>query len=250
MNLRRLALTSCCFLALAVTACDRISYSLFSKEEAPWTRNVLATEIRLPGTGAPVVARLSRLLSRAETVPGVKEAAIVDDLPGVRAAWRKNQYGIGPEGAPDSGVMASLVQGISPRYFATMEISLIQGRIFSPGDNESGVPVAIVSETYAKKNWPGETPIGRRLRLLSGWGNGPWSTVVGVVQDGLNTEDMPEVYFPYRQYALHGRGLQVYSWFLLVRTAEDSKAVAAPLQQAVGQELWSLAAWLKRRESK
>ena len=194
MNLKPLAIPTCCLLALSIVACEDTLRKLPTKEE-PWGQNVLAAEIRLPGAGPPVVARLSRLLDRARSVPGVETVAVVDNLPGP-AARRRNLHGVWPEGAP--APTASLVQGISPGYFATMATGLILGRPFVDSDSGTSAPVAIVSEAYAKKNWPGEIPLGKRLNIHNA---GPWSTIVGVVHDGPNAEGVPEVYIPYTQYA-------------------------------------------------
>jgi putative ABC transport system permease protein len=240
MNLKPLAAASCCLLALSAMACEE-------RKEEPWKQNVLAAEIRLPRTGQPAVARLSKLLEQAGSTPGVKAVAVVDVLPGRATSRRKSFYAIRREGAPGQASTAVLVQGISPGYFATMEIRLIRGRLFSQGDIETSVPVAIVSESCAKKSWPGEDPLGRRLRIHDAE---PWTTIVGMVQDGPNTEGMPEVYLPYTQYGVHGPyPIQVFSWFLLARAAGDPKTVAPALQQTVGQEFRNLKAWLKSREA-
>ena len=241
MNLKPLAVASRCLLALSIVACEDV---FPTKEEPSWEQNILAAEIRLPGAGQPVVAKLSEFLDRAAAVPRVQAVAVVDNLPGP-AARRRNLHGVRHEGAP--APTPSLVQGISSGYFATMRIGLILGRPFAASDSATSVPVAIVSETYAKKNWPGESPLGKRLNIHNA---GPWSTIVGVVQDGPNAEGLPEVYMPYTQYGMHSQYIQVFNWFLLARAAEDPKAVAPALQQAVGQEFWGLSEWLKRREPK
>lgn len=234
MNLKPLAAASCCLLALSVMACEE-------RKEEPWKQNVLAAEIRLPGTGQPAVARLSKLLEQAGSTPGVKAVAVVDVLPGLATSRRKSSSAIRRESAPDPASTAVLVR-ISPGYFATMEIRPIRGRLFSQGDTETGVPVAIVSESCAKKNWPGEDPLGKRLKIHDAE---PWTTIVGVVQDGPKTEGMPEVYLPYTQYGAHGPyPIQELSWFLLARAAGDPKAVGPALQQTVGQEFRNLEAWL------
>jgi MacB-like periplasmic core domain len=240
MNLKPLAIATCCLLALSAVACEGVLSP--KKEEPSWEQNILAAEIRLPGAGQPVVARLSELLDRARAVPGVQAVAVVDNLPGP-AARRRILHGVRHESAP--APTASLVQGISTGYFVTMGIGLIVGRPFAESDSATSTPVAIVSETYAKKNWPGESPLGKRLNIHAA---GPWSTIVGVVQDGPNTEGLPEVYIPYTQYGMHRQYIQVFNWFLLARVAEDPKAVAPGLQQAVGQEVWGLREWLKSRK--
>src|SRR5260370_33889835 len=85
-------------------------------------------------------------------------------------------------------------------YFSTMGVPLIQGRSFTAADRFESQPVAIVNLAEAKKFWPGESAIGKRVR----WGvNAPWQTIVGIVGDvsqgPLNTTVAPHIYRPYNQ---------------------------------------------------
>lgn len=246
MGLRPLAVASCCLLALTSMACEKVPRELFPKEEVPWSRNILAAEIRLPGVEQAAISQLSEILARAGSVPGVEAVAVVDAIPGITDG-RKFRYATAREGAPPGASIASFVQSISPGYFAVMRISLLRGRPFTEADQESSAPVAIISETYAKQGWPDEDPLGKRLRLPSGWGNGTWVEIVGIVKDGPAAEGVPEVYVPYTQYSLHGRAAQVFSWFLLARPMGDPEAVAAELKRIVRHEFWSLEAWQEKR---
>ncbi len=246
MGLRPLAVASCCLLALTAMACEKALRQLFPKEEVPWSRNILAAEIRRPGTERTTIANLSELLGRAGSVPGVEDVAVVDAIPGITDG-RKLQYATAREGAPPGASTASFVQGISPGYFAVMRISLLRGRPFTEADHESSAPVAIISETYAKQGWPDEDPLGKKLSLPSGEGGGTWLEIVGIVRDGPTAEGVPEVYMPYTQYALRGNAAQVFSWFLLARPMGDPEAVAAELKRIVRHEFWSLEAWQKKR---
>ncbi len=245
MGLRPLAVTSCCLLALSAVACEEVLRGRVTRQEEPW-KNVLAAEIRLPGTEQAVISHLSQLLARVASFPGVEAVAAVDVIPGI-TDWRRNQQSTAREGVPSPAVTAGFVQGISPGYFATMGIGLIRGRPFSEGDRESSTPVAIISATYAKLDWPEEDPVGKRLKLPS-FSGGPWMTIVGIVQDGPAAEGVPEVYVPYAQYALRGRAAQVHSWFVLARFAGEPEAVAAALKQTLGQEFGTLETWQKKRK--
>jgi hypothetical protein len=244
MDLKPLVVAFWCFFALSSAGCDKSLRKTSQTQEEPW-QNVLAAEIRLSGTEGRIEEQLSRLLDQAGAVPSVEEVAISNVLPGA-ALRRKNLYKIQREDSPRPDATASLVQSVSPRYFATLELRLILGRLFSAGDSESSASVAIVSETYAKRVWPNENPLGRRLNLHH---DGPWSTLVGVVRDGPKAEGMPEVYVPYAQHGFQGRATPVF-WYVLARAAGDPKAVGAALQQAVGQEFRSLKEWLESRGPK
>ena len=92
-------------------------------------------------------------------------------------------------------------------YFRTLEIPLRQGRIFGAEDGEGSSPVAVVSSNLAARLWPGETPIGQRIRLTSrdeGAEPDPWATVVGEVADvqkGVGGFQGGDLYFAHEQVA-------------------------------------------------
>ena len=91
---------------------------------------------------------------------------------------------------------------VSENYFQMMGISLRSGRWFDSTDNDTALDVAVLDENFARRNWPGQDPIGRRLRLNPAE-NGPWLTVVGVVSHvGLGTDQQSfrgKIYRPLRQ---------------------------------------------------
>ncbi len=72
-------------------------------------------------------------------------------------------------------------------YFRAMGIALMKGRYFTESDNAQGEPVAIVNHELASRYWPGENPIGKRLRLGASGMKTPWMTVVGEVADAKNS---------------------------------------------------------------
>jgi putative ABC transport system permease protein len=94
---------------------------------------------------------------------------------------------------------------VSGGYFTAMGIPLLSGRTFQDRDVKNAPPVAIVSAALARKFWPGENPIGKRLRFDDD-ATAPWVTVVGLVGDvrqlGLSKEAPPLLFFPYEQFAL------------------------------------------------
>jgi putative ABC transport system permease protein len=94
---------------------------------------------------------------------------------------------------------------VSGGYFPAMGIPLMAGRAFDQRDGETAPPVAIVNSALARKYWPGENAVGKRLRFEDRSGE-PWYTVVGVVGDarqlGLREQPPPLLYVPYEQFAL------------------------------------------------
>jgi putative ABC transport system permease protein len=120
---------------------------------------------------------------------------------------------------------------ISPEYFRTVGAKLLSGREFNDADAASGVPVAIVNQLLAAQFWPGEGPLGKRLRFFNRDAPGPWLTVVGVVsniiQNDANRQRFdPLVYLPYRQDPGGG------AW-VLVRTRVRPESLANAFRSEV-----------------
>jgi hypothetical protein len=237
MDLKPLAVASCCVFALSFTACREAP-----KEEEPWQRNVLVARVQLPDTGPRSMMELSRLLERADAVPGAAAAA-ADILPGVVLYRQRGMLVITNEGGLPLDLKDGVFRVISPEYFKVMNIRLLRGRDFSVVDNAGSPAVAIVGESYAKRAWPSQDPIGKRMMLHS---VGPRATVVGVVQDGPGDQGKLELYIPFTQCASYGQDIQRLPWFMLARTKGDPKAVAPALSRAVGQEFQDLGTWLKK----
>src|SRR4030095_5340116 len=93
---------------------------------------------------------------------------------------------------------------VSPRYFESMNIPLLRGRDFAETDNKQTPNVTVINETFARRHFPGEDPIGHRLRL-QGQFRDPL-LIVGIVGDvrdlALDEPPTPEIYFPFLQNPL------------------------------------------------
>ena len=129
--------------------------------------------------------------------------------------------GVVPEGWEPSEAESSVGVGfnaVSPSYFETLRIPVLEGRGFTNADGEGSEPVAVVSRTLVRRVWPGESPLGRRIQ----WGGSgdEWLTVVGVVEDVHNqllSETVgPFVYRPLAQ--LYGPEVH-----LVVRTGSETE---------------------------
>jgi len=139
-----------------------------------------------------------QLLDRTSNLPGVRSATISSDLP--LHMTEMVSFGVeGQSSVQGKGLKAICQTWVMGNYFRTMGIPLMQGRWFGPEDRADSQQVAVVSAYTAKEFWPGENPIGRRIR----WGGGPWDTIVGVVGDvkegPLDQPLYPHVYRPYLQ---------------------------------------------------
>lgn len=172
-------------------------------------------------------------LERLATLPGVESVGGIHLLPMGDSNWNPGlrvEDRPAPAGAESGSVNWRLV---TPDYFRTMNVPLLKGRAFNHADNERGAAVAIVNETLARKYWPGEDPLGRRIS--TGFeGKDKWATVVGVVgdvkQQGLGAQTEPEMYRPYEQHA------SLPPMTVMVRAAADPAALASSVRSAV----WSV----------
>ncbi|WP_181522851.1 ABC transporter permease, partial [Pseudomonas aeruginosa] len=128
---------------------------------------------------------------------------------------------------------------VSPDYFQTMGIPLLKGRSFTEQDNHSAPPVVIVSQSLARRYFPGENPLGRRLTVherspmtccsAAGPVEGVWREIVGVVGDvrqgNLDEQLAMTFYRPYSQIVEHDMFLMVRA-----RSSSDATRIATTLR--------------------
>ena len=171
------------------------------------TTNVLTIGVNLPSEKYPgAAAQVSfydRLTSRVAAIAGVESVTFSSNLPAGGALMLPYELPGAP--APDEQrrpTLGALI--VSSGYFRTMGAAVLAGREFADADVASGVPVAIVNQQLAATIWPGEAPLGKRLRLFDGATPEAWLTVVGVVSniaqnDRTGRRTDPLIYLPYRQ---------------------------------------------------
>ena len=124
-------------------------------------------------------AFLTSLEDRLRNVPGVSSAALIDSLPFENNGGMSSFYIQGrPQGPGDPGPHGN-IRLLSPGYFATMRIPLLQGRDFTDGDRKTTEQVAIVDEVLARQYWPGQNPVGQHIAFDDA-NKGPWFTIVGL----------------------------------------------------------------------
>ncbi len=125
----------------------------------------------------------SRMVERLRALPGVTAAALATDLPLDLGAMGQP---VVAESGPASGEqgMGSDFNRVSADYFRALRIAVLEGRAFGPGDVAGTEPVAVVSRTLAERVWPGESAVGKRIRMVDQPDR--WRTVVGVVDDVKN----------------------------------------------------------------
>jgi putative ABC transport system permease protein len=198
-------------------------------------RNVLTTRVALPASqyseDAPRIAFYNGLLEEVAAAPGVQSAALVSGVPlsGSAGYWSFAIEGR-PEPAPGTVVDAQPF-AITPGYFQTMRIPVLQGRAFTEQDHAEALRVAIINQEMVRRYWPEGNPIGARITF--GDPEDPdteWMTVVGVVGDvrvtGLTDAPYPQIYTSYPQVALG-------SMVVALRTTRDPLSMAPIVRQAV-----------------
>ena len=180
---------------------------LVGNEQYLHPESLLTMRINLPETkyhdSRQVAEFYDELLARIDRLPGMKAAAVSTAIP--HSGYLPAIAGFTREGAAANGDEdVCISQSVSPDYFRAMDVRLRQGRGFSSHDTAGAPMVAVISESMALRFWPGQDPLGRRLRLAIGDGMvGPWLTIVGVADDVIyNSFDRtprPALYVPQAQ---------------------------------------------------
>ena len=198
------------------------------------SRNVVIGLVALPeqkyADGARQTALFTDLLERAGSLPQVTSAALATDLP-VSSSW---QAGVTVEGVPpvERGREPLLnVVVATPGWFTTMKMRVLAGRGLEVTDRAGLPPVVVISQGVAKRFFAGESPIGRRLKMGRADGQGPWITIVGVVndvrQEGPSVESRGAMYLPLAQNPAG-------TMWLAVRTSGDAAGLVPALRAAIG----------------
>ena len=219
--------------------------ALNSVEPGFEAERLLTFQLFLPSSTYPTpVEQLDfqdRLIAKLSSEPGVTAVAAMSGLPPMRPLNANDTQFEGIIPSQDGPPMnVDFDQWVTTYYLETMNIEVVEGRGFMSSDDASGVPVAMVNETLAKRYYPGESPIGRRLG--HGFGGTPLMEIVGVVADvkqaGLDEPAGTELYFHYPQASVMGGGPS--SMNFVMATAGDPSSLAA----AARRNVWDIDAAL------
>jgi predicted permease len=177
---------------------------------------------------------VSRLLQSTRALPGVNSASAVFGLPldvdrGIYTAMEVESRPVPKSQRPRVGFRI-----VESDYFHTMGIRLLQGRTFTPSDEQGGLPLAIVNETLARQIFNGQNPLGQRIKPNISFGDSdtaPMREIVGVIGDVKSREigdaPVPEVYAPQTPTDFIGE------MTIVVRTASDPAALVPAMRAAV-----------------
>ena len=173
----------------------------------------------------------AEVLRRVQALPGVQSAAVAGNLP---LTYDGDSMPIGIEGRTDPPPDQRpdvILRVVGPGYFSTMGIPLVRGRDFREQDKADSARVVIVSEKTARHFWPGENPIGKRLKPGSTNRNIPWIEIIGVVKDvrqnDFVSEPKMQMYMPYQQLNSFAPNA------LVVRTNVEPLSLAGAVRNAI-----------------
>jgi putative ABC transport system permease protein len=209
-------------------------------------RNLLTLVVRVKGSSVMEPSRrtvfFQQLLEDIRALPSVQSAGAINHLPLAGDIWG---FAYWIEGRPvplPGDEFVAVYRVVMPDYFQAMDIPLLEGRDISAHDNLSTSGVVVVNERLARKRWPGEDAVGKRITLSDPRSGDTWLTVVGVVKNTRQHEwaETPddEVYLPYlqsKQYLEATSGAFSYLTFA-VRTSGNPSGMASAVRNAV----WSL----------
>jgi len=192
------------------------------------TMSVVLTWIRYPEPHQRL-AFLDRTIEQIRAVPGVVSVGTTTKIP-LTGGGSTQPFSV--EGRPTAAIAEqpmAQTRYISPDYFRAIGIPLRQGRFFSDHDRDNSVPVVIISEAMARRFFPGENPVGKRLTPTFHVEQGA-REIVGVVGDvktsGLDVDSSAMMYLPYKQAPLPFMSF-------VVRTASNPESLIQPVSKAI-----------------
>ena len=179
------------------------------------------------------IAFVDQVLERVKILPGVFSAGTTTNIPLEREIAYDSVFSV--EGRPPvnpNDVPITSHRLVSPDYLKTLGVTLIKGRLIDETDRAGKPPVVVISEELAREAWPGEDPLGKRIKRVRPNQDFLWMTVVGVVKDVK--EDLfnyrinrPVWYVPYAQLENN------FPVNLVVRTSSDPARVTAAVREAI-----------------
>jgi predicted permease len=180
---------------------------------------------------------IEQTLTELRSLPGIRSASVTAPSP-MDASW--DLMSCVPEGShpPEPrGTYSAYMRGTSPGYFATIGQRLLRGRDFAETDRADAPPVCIVNESFARRFWPGQDPLGKRVKHGRLDNPRPWSTVVGIVADTKSIADPHDgevvgtVALPLSRWLANGGDEMTF----VMESAGESKSLEASLRQALAR---------------
>jgi len=205
--------------------------------------NVLTMMVRILGTEQATSGHTApfyqQVLQKISAIPGVQSASAINHLPLAGDQWGFPFHVQGrPVERPGESPFATF-RAVFPGYFRTMSIPVLNGRDINQGDNSSVPDVVVINDYMARRYWPGENAVGKRITFDDPQNNPSWVTVVGVVKNTVRSNWVnpaeEEFFVPYLQsknYLQNPSGPFAYLT-LVVRTTGDPASLATEVQAAI-----------------
>jgi putative ABC transport system permease protein len=195
-------------------------------------QNIVVAPIARSGPQAQALTFYQALLERVRALPSVDAAALATPLPFIGVDGRTG-FRIEGRTAQSPIPVRARPRLISAGYFATLGIPLARGRAFTDRDSDDAPHVVIINAAAARRYWPDDDPVGRRIDV-SFAAEPRWMEIVGIVGDvkhaGLELDTDPEAYLPYRQPPFPGLAQRLT---VVVRTNASLATMAPMLKNAV-----------------
>ena len=182
------------------------------------------------GDARKEITYLQQIFETVSTLPGIQSAGFIYTLP---LTGGSTNGGIKIEGRPGEKPNVDK-QYVGGNYFQTMGTPLVKGRFFNSADTTDSPRVVIVNQTFARKLFPNQDPIGKRIDV--GWGDPGMSEIIGVVgdakQEALTAEHRPSTFMLYAQNAALMQYLDV---ILVARTSQEPLSAVAAIRSRIQQ---------------
>ena len=196
---------------------------------------LVTARIDLPDPSYPnakaIIPFTDALVEKIKSIPGVTSSALCANPP-LMTGWQTGFYAEGRPEPPPGQLPSAEMTVVSPNYLQTIGAPLLRGRMFDTHDRFDGAQVAIVDQLLADKYFPGENPIGKRLKMSVPLEHGrEWRTIIGVVPHlkvyGFDEEvSLPQVLLPLTQSPQN-------NLVVLLRTSLPVQSLERPLQEIV-----------------
>jgi predicted permease len=175
------------------------------------------------------------VLRRVREVPGVAEAGLVNHVPIAGDNWGSS-FAVEGQAHPADDVPSATFRVASPGYPKALGIPIVRGRDFGPEDRAGSGAVVLVNQSLAERYWPGQDPVGQRIRQGGAASTLPWATVIGVLgdtrQEGLLEPIRPEIVYPYTQNPV--------AWFANTSLVLQVRSASGPIVEAVKAAVWAV----------
>ena len=195
--------------------------------------HVITMHVSMTGdawTEARRAAFVDDLTTRTAALPGVIKAGVVSSLPIDGSSWYSVFSAQDKPAPPRDQLPSAAITLATPSYFEAIGIRLLRGRTFTAADRDGSGLVIVINESLARRIWPGEDAVGKRIKRGFPDQPGEWREVVGVVAD-VKVEDLVsrpplQIYMPYAQTTTG-------EFFLVTRTATDAAALGGTLEATI-----------------